>query len=135
MRFELPHIPEAEQTPVAQGLLVLVEKIIEHTQKQQQEIDVLKDDIKVLKGEKKRPKFKPSKLDESTHEETEGAADSAQDDHKKKKPANIPEGSRFKGYQDFIVQELVIHNENIRYRLERWLTPDGKLLTGRLPHH
>jgi hypothetical protein len=27
----------------------------------------------------------------------------------------------------------VIHNENIRYRLERWLTPDGKLLTGRLP--
>jgi hypothetical protein len=27
----------------------------------------------------------------------------------------------------------VTHNENIRYRLERWLTPDGKLLTGRLP--
>jgi len=152
MKFELPQIPEAQQTPVVQGLLVLVENLIEHTQKQQEEIDVLKDDIKILKGEKKRPKFKASKLDKSTDKEAEGTADTTQDDNKKKKsrkrnnkkslsihrsekikPDNIPEGSRFKGYQDFIVQELVIHNENIRYRLERWLTPDGKLLTGRLP--
>ncbi|MFT6248814.1 MAG: hypothetical protein ACJAZQ_002023, partial [Cognaticolwellia sp.] len=61
MKFELPQIPEAEQTPVVQDLLVLIENLIEHTQKQQEEIDVLKDDIKVLKGEKKRPKFKASK--------------------------------------------------------------------------
>ena len=27
----------------------------------------------------------------------------------------------------------MIKRENIRYRLERWLTPDGKLLTGELP--
>jgi hypothetical protein len=52
MKFELPQIPEAEQTPVVQDLLVLIENLIEHTQKQQEEIDVLKDDIKVLKGEK-----------------------------------------------------------------------------------
>ena len=66
MKFELPQIPESEQTPVVQGLLVLVKKLIEHTQKQQEEIDVLKDDIKILKGEKKRLIFKASKLDEST---------------------------------------------------------------------
>jgi hypothetical protein len=86
MKFELPQIPETEQTPVVQGLLVLVEKFIEHTQKQQEEIDFLKDDIKIRKGEKKRPKFKASKLDESTHEETEGTTEPAQDDNKKKKP-------------------------------------------------
>jgi hypothetical protein len=69
MKFELPQISEAEQTPVVQGLLMLIENLIEHTQKQQEEIDVLKDDIKVRKGEKKRPKFKASKLDKSTDKE------------------------------------------------------------------
>ena len=38
MKFELPQIPEAEQTPVVRGLLILVEKLIEHTQKMQEEM-------------------------------------------------------------------------------------------------
>jgi hypothetical protein len=49
------------------------------------------------------------------------------------KPLNIPQGARCKGYRDFHVQELVIKSENICYRLERWMTPDGKLLAGQLP--
>ena len=147
MKLELPDIPEKEQTPVVKGLLTIIEQLIEHTQKQQEEIAILKDEVRVLKGEKKRPKFKPSKLDESTNDET---PDTDTKNKKKKKhrknkkhltihteevikPDNLPKGSRFKGYQDFIVQELVVHNKNIRYRLERWITPDGKLITGSLP--
>src|SRR3954464_11770277 len=38
--------------------------------------------------------------------------------------ATVPPGSRFKGYADFIVQELVLRARCIRYRRERWLTPD-----------
>ena len=44
-----------------------------------------------------------------------------------------PEGCRFKGDSDFTVQELVIKTETTLYRLENWLTPEGKLLTARLP--
>jgi hypothetical protein len=68
MKLELPDIPEAEQTPVVKGLLVYIELLIEHSQKQQEDIEVMKDEIRILKGEKKRPKFKPSKLDESTND-------------------------------------------------------------------
>jgi len=47
MKFKLPQIPEAEPTPVVQGLLVLVEKLIEHTQKMQEATGILKDDTLV----------------------------------------------------------------------------------------
>ena len=45
----------------------------------------------------------------------------------------VPTGSRFKGFAKFDVQELVIKTELVRYRVERWLTPEGKLLSDQLP--
>src|SRR5471032_3687025 len=119
---------------------------------QEQELH-LKDEVAVLKGEKKRPKFKPSRM----HEEAGKAC--APDRQQQTKPARrrgkpsrsktaqlkidceeiiepaerIPRGSRFKGYRDFVVQDLVIGSRNTRYRLARWQTPDGQTLTGQLP--
>ena len=61
---QLPEIPEAERTPLVSTLLALIERLAEEVQEQDEEIRQLEDEIAILKGEKKRPKFKPSKLDQ-----------------------------------------------------------------------
>ncbi len=145
----LPDIPEQDQTPVVKALLGLTEQLIEHVQQQGEEIALLKDEINILKGEKKRPVFKGSKLDKNTE------ADNTSKLSSKKRPGSckkkkthkliihedkvikpvmpIPPGSRFKGYRNFVVQDLNIASYNTRYRLEHWVTPQNESIVGKLP--
>ena len=120
----LPDIPEQEQTPVVKALLGLVEQLIERVQQRDEEIALLKDDINILKGEKKRPIFKGSKLDKQTESGKSSGSSSKKrpGSGKKKKTQNlvihedkvikpdgpVPPGSRFKGYRNFVVQDLRI---------------------------
>lgn len=115
----------------------------------------LKDEVAILKGEKKRPVFKPSRMNEDAGRLSDTAQIDPDAPAKKAKRAGsakrsktgqlatldqivnpeeaIPHGSRFKGYHDFTVQDIVITTKNTRYRLARWQTPDGRYLTGKLP--
>src|SRR5208337_2879741 len=45
----------------------------------------------------------------------------------------VPPGSQFKGYEPYQVQELVITARVVRYRRQRWLTPDGETIVAPLP--
>jgi hypothetical protein len=110
---------------------------------------VLKDEIAVLKGEKKRSRFKASGMEEKAgqdEEESEAGDKRRAGSEKRSKtepleiheerviaPEAIPGGSRFKGYEDYVVQGLIIRAHNTRYRLERWQTPAGDTLLGELP--
>ena len=104
-----------------------------------------REEIARLKGLKGRPDIKPSKPSGMAQAVADKAMGSGgrRGRGAKRSPrvavedrvveTAVPEGSRFKGYEDFIVQDLVISPQVIRFRRERWLTPIGKTVLAPLP--
>jgi hypothetical protein len=120
----------------------LVAELLGEVARLRDENAALKEEIARLKGHKGRPKIKPSGMERATpapaaRAKTERAKGSTT--AKRVVPEErvlaitAPPGSRFKGYEDFVVQDLRLEARVIRYRRQRWLTPDGRTLVAPLP--
>jgi len=143
----IPEVPEAERTPLVEALLLVIEALQEKVHLQQEQIQALRDEIAQLRGQKPKPQIKPSNLGKASEKKRKkkdkgkrrGSGKRSKtkelEIHETKviKPDKIPEGSEFKGYQDYTVQGLVIKAHNVVYRLERWKTPQGDSVVGNLP--
>lgn len=142
----MPEINNDEFTPV-------VEKLLEVVRYQSEMIQALKNEVAILKGDKKPPKIKPSNLNKG-EKINNGEGPDGGNDNGEKRPGstkrkktenleiheeinciadNVPAGSVFKGHKEFVVQGLMIRPHNILYRMERWETPDGSYVQGKLP--
>jgi len=64
--INIPELSQAELTPAVVKLLETAQDLAQRVQLQAEEIARLKDEIAVLKKQKKRPKIKPSKMDDNT---------------------------------------------------------------------
>ena len=138
MPLTLPEIPEAENTP-------LVRQLLEIIRTQQDRIQQLEDEILRLKGLKTRPVIAPSPLEPPPRPPREPGQKRPGSAKRSKTVqlvitnevvvplADVPPGSAFKGYEDFVVQDLEIRPRVTRYRRERWRSPDGRNLVAPLP--
>ena len=105
---------------------------------------VLREEIRRLKGLSGPPDIKPSGMDGEARSRGKAgrAANKARRRAKKGRvaiderrvvAAEAPAGSRFKGYEDYLVQDLVCRPYNVLLRRERWLTPEGAYVVAPLP--
>jgi len=140
---KLPNIPQLGDLPADQVTPVVL-TLLEICHHQREQIQQLRDEIARLKGGQGKPKIKPSALEHPGPGKDKGKRPKKRRKRRKTHqlrihetvriaPEAVPEGSRFKGYEDFTVQDIRIELHNTRFRLERWLSPSGERLVGKLP--
>jgi hypothetical protein len=116
-----------------------VAALLEENHRLREENQALRDEVARLKGQKGKPSIGPSRLHPGSRKKRRrkrgrhALSPHRIDRTEVVKAESVPAGSRFKGYSDFDVQELVLKTERIRFRIEKWLTPSGELVTGKLP--
>ncbi len=153
MKMELPEIRPEERTPLVESLLGIIREVLDRNHELVETVQQLRDEIAVLKGQKPRPQIKPSCLESSTPP-TGPEGDAGQQTGKRpgsaKRPKNsqltihkeetlhmdeLPCGGVVKGYEPYVVQDLLIRSENTRYWRARYELPDGGSILAPLPAH
>src|SRR4051794_18965422 len=134
-KISLSGLPRAE-------LEALAERLLAENDALRQGIAGLKAEVAAIKGVKGRPELKPSGMEKGAGAEPgatsrgrggRGRADRLAVHEERVVEADVPAGSRFKGYEDFLVQDLVLRPRVVRLRRERWLTPDGRTVLAPMP--
>lgn len=156
-------IPAEQRTPLVESLLRVIDQLLATNeqlratiQQQQLRIEQLEEEVRRLKGLPDQPKRKPerSPLNDPSGRPSAAAEKKKPNTPDGKRPgsakrsktahlvihddvplplAELPDGTRFLGYQDFIVQDLRVEPHNTRYRRGRYQLPDGTIVTAPLP--
>ena len=124
----------------------LLVQVLEDVARLKAENAELRDENARLKGLKGRPRIKPSKpsgMEKATQPEGKRARKIGRRGSKRAKltitetkvveAENVPDHARFKGYEEFLVQDLVMQPRTVLYRRARWLLATGETVVAPLP--
>jgi hypothetical protein len=114
----------------------LLVQALEDNARLERENAELREEIARLEGLNGRPKLEPSGMEQATGPSPKGKRRRGRRGAKRTqvtitettvvKAEGVPEGARFKGYEEFLDQDLIIKPVTTLYRRERWQLPDGK---------
>ncbi len=140
--LDLSSITDERMRTVIVRLLNIIADQATALREAQAEIQRLRDDINRLKGEQGKPDIKPPtppsppanySSEPERHRRVErgkrGKRAPIQIDREEPltvDPATLPPDAIFKGYEDVIVQDILIRTDNVRFRKEVWYAPSTK---------
>jgi len=133
-------IPDVDNLSVDE-LKKLVFELLEEISALRTENAAQGEEIARLKGLKGRPKIRPSGMEPATDPKPAGGtADKRRRGAAKRAVTEErvitvvpPPDARFKGYENYVVEDLVVRPATIRYRRERWRTAAGETIVAPLP--
>jgi len=148
--IELSAIQDENARQLIRRLLNLIEKLSADLRDSQAEVQSLRDEINHLKGEQGKPKVKANKRPvESNKHSSEKERKKSRPRHKSGKKAEIkidreevlkvasealPLDAKFKGYEEVVVQDVLVKTDNVCFRKEKYYSASrGKTYLAKLP--
>ena len=142
----VPPLPDLDALSLDE-LKKLVVQLLVRVSAQEEEIRQLREENARLKDLPKKPKLASGGMDQATDPERL-AKSTARRRHRGQRQSGprtppvteertltveVPPGSRRRGFEPFTVQDLILAPQVIRFRRERWVTPDGQEVVAPLP--
>ncbi len=135
-KIDLSAIQDENARELIRQLLNLVEKLSADLRDAQVEIQRLRDEVNRLKGEQGKPKIKGNtpKMPPINHS-SENERHKSRPRHKKGKkaetqidreqvvevdPSILPKDAKFRGYEDVVVQDILLRRDNIRFYKQKY---------------
>src|SRR4051812_22532077 len=144
--MSVPPLPDLDALSLDE-LKKLVVQLLVRVSALEEENRQLRADNARLKDLPKKPKLAPGGMDKATEPDKRARTKQARRQRRKRQSGQrtppvteertlvveAPAGSRRRGFENYTVQDLILTPQVIRFRRERWVTPEEQEITAPLP--